>query len=132
MDYCISVNLIPSRCYDEICSNINQIEEWNTLFGLNLDINATIHKFIKKNPFLPIDTQYFSQDFIEIIEKEVIISGVEGVVINGSNIEVLNNDKFKEIIKKFQIKIACLYTDPPYNRAGVDKPGPQLEKTALR
>ncbi|CDE43291.1 site-specific DNA-methyltransferase (Adenine-specific) [Clostridium sp. CAG:768] len=127
-NYCLTLDKVDERFYPEIISNEAQIQEWEELFKIS-EITADLTKlggdtllngtdndkkieFLKQNPYLVLDTKFFSQDF-----KYDLISTIEnldeqtnGLLINADNFHALNllQEKYTEQVK-------CIYIDPPYN-----------------
>lgn len=127
-NYCLTLDKVDERFYPEIISNEAQIQEWEELFKIS-EITADLTKlggdtllngtdndkkieFLKQNPYLVLDTKFFSQNF-----KYDLISTIEnldeqtnGLLINADNFHALNllQEKYKEQVK-------CIYIDPPYN-----------------
>ncbi len=114
-NYCITLDRISEELYPQIISNDAQVNEWKKLFSIE-DIsvefpNLTI-EFLKENPYLMLDTKFFSENF-----KETIISDIEdldkktdGLLIHSDNFHALNL-----LQKKYEEQIKCCYIDPPYN-----------------
>ena len=121
-DYCITLDRVPEELYPEICANDRQREEWVRLFAID-DIKGDgmfttaysvplTEKFLHENPFLVLDTAFFSTEF-----KHKLISSIDnideqcdGLMINSENFQALQllQEKYKEQVK-------CIYIDPPYN-----------------
>ena len=127
-NYCLTLDKVDERFYPEIISNEAQIQEWEELFKIS-EITADLTKlggdtllngtdndkkieFLKQNPYLVLDTKFFSQNF-----KYDLISTIEnldeqtnGLLINADNFHALNllQEKYKE-------NIEMCYIDPPYN-----------------
>lgn len=127
-NYCLTLDKVDERFYPEIISNEAQIQEWEELFKIS-EITADLTKlggdtllngtdndkkieFLKQNPYLVLDTKFFSQNF-----KYDLISTIEnldeqtnGLLINADNFHALNllQERYKEQVK-------CIYIDPPYN-----------------
>lgn len=121
-DYCITLDRVPEELYPEICANDRQREEWVRLFAID-EIKGEgmfktgyseplTEKFLQENPFLVLDTAFFSDKF-----KQRLISSIEnldeqcdGLMINSENFQAL------QLLGKYsKDKIKCLYFDPPYN-----------------
>ena len=132
-NYCITLDRVPKDLYSEILNNQAQIQEWIKLFaidetkeqkagGLFPDnkvgfTNPLTLEFLNQNPFLVLDTAFFSETF-----KWQLISCMEnfdeqcdGLLINSENFQALGllKERFKEQVK-------CIYIDPPYNTGGDD------------
>lgn len=120
-DYCITLDRVPQSLYAEICANEEQRKEWVRLFAIDeIEGNITTEgyskplteKFLKENPFLVLDTQFFSAEF-----KHKLLASIDnmdeqcnGLLINSENFQAL------EILQeKFQDKLDGIYIDPPYN-----------------
>ena len=132
-NYCITLDKVDAISYPEIISKEAQIQEWEELFKIS-EITADLTKlggdtllngtdkdkkieFLKQNPYLVLDTKFFSQDF-----KYDLISTIEnleeqtnGLLINADNFHALNllQEKYREQVK-------CIYIDPPYNTGSDD------------
>ena len=136
-NYCLTLDKVDERFYPEIISNEAQIQEWEEIFKiseitadstklggdtltlLNSSDNDKKIEFLKQNPYLVLDTKFFSQDF-----KYNLISTIEnldeqtnGLLINADNFHALNllQNKYKEQVK-------CIYIDPPYNAPSSEIP----------
>ncbi|WP_274288857.1 site-specific DNA-methyltransferase [Prevotella corporis] len=120
-DYCITLDRVPEELYPEICKNNEQREEWVNLFAIN-EIQAGVfthaysepltEDFLKENPFLVLDTAFFSSDFKNQLLSEIdnIDEQCDGLLINSENLQALGL-----LQEKYQNKINCEYIDPPYN-----------------
>lgn len=115
-EYCITVDYINEKYYPEILANKTQLQEWETLFSLEV---KTIDD-IKANPTLVLDTKCFKQADGTNPFKDMVLSEIEdldektnGLLINSENYQSLDllQTKFKE-------KIKTIYIDPPYNTGG--------------
>jgi adenine-specific DNA-methyltransferase len=136
--YCITLDKIAEEFYPEIIANKEQITEWENLFAISeikgdmLTISGDILfkdnesedkkidnesedkkiEFLKQNPFLVLDTKFFSEQFKEKLLAKItdLDEQTEGLLIHGDNFHALNllQEKYKE-------KIKCTYIDPPYN-----------------
>ena len=127
-NYCITLDRVPKDLYSEILNNQAQIQEWIKLFaidetkeqkagGLFPDnkvgfTNPLTLEFLNQNPFLVLDTAFFSETF-----KWQLISCMEnfdetcdGLLINSDNFHALGL-----LENRFSKKIDVTYIDPPYN-----------------
>ena len=113
--------------YPDIVANNAQRDEWIKLFAIDeikgeelgsvAYSNPLTIEFLKANPFLVLDTQFFSTEF-----KYKLLSSIDnldeksnGLLIHSENFQGLN------LIKdKYSNKIQCVYIDPPFN-TGNDK-----------
>lgn len=119
--YCITLDRVSEDLYPEIIKNQEQIEEWKRLFAIDEIIPSTISvgysepltlDFLKQNPFLVMDTKFFTTEFKEKLIKNIpnIDEQTDGLLINADNFHALNllQERYKE-------KVKCCYIDPPYN-----------------
>jgi len=127
-NYCITLDRIPENFYDEIASNEAQINEWIRLFaideivaekakdmfgGIKTGYSKPLSKaFLKENPFLLLDTAFFSEDFkwLLLSQFENFDEQCDGVLINSDNIQALNL-----LQARYHKRVKCIYIDPPYN-----------------
>lgn len=121
-DYCITLDRVPEELYPEICANDRQREEWVRLFAID-EIKGEglfktgyseplTEKFLQENPFLVLDTAFFSDKF-----KQRLISSIDnldeqcdGLLINSENFQAL-----QLLQEKYKKSIDCIYIDPPFN-----------------
>ena len=120
-DYCITLDRIPHALYPEIIANDAQRQEWVRLFAID-EIKGDMmtegynepltEKFLEDNPFLVLDTKFFSAEFKHKLvgSMENVDEECNGLLINSENFQALEllQEKYKEAIK-------CVYSDPPYN-----------------
>lgn len=121
-NWCITIDRIDEKFYDEICQNKAQIQEWIDMYAINeietdldhtepwTDVPSIL--FLKQNQNLIVDTKHFSDEF-----KNKLIASIDnldeetgGLMINSDNyqaIQLLSNC--------YNRKAQCLYMDPPYN-----------------
>lgn len=121
-DYCITLDRVPEELYSEICANDRQREEWVRLFAIDeiagdgmfttAYSEPLTEKFLQENPFLVLDTAFFSAKF-----KQRLISSIDnldeqcdGLMINSENFQALNLIRYK-----YLQKVNAIYADPPYN-----------------
>jgi adenine-specific DNA-methyltransferase len=126
-NYCITLDRVPDSMYPEIAANDAQREEWVRLFAIdeieatdgNLVNAATVGysapltvEFLKQNPYLVLDTAFFSTEFKEklIASIDNIDEKLDGLLIHSENLQALNF-----LQGKFNNKIKSIYIDPPYN-----------------
>ena len=120
-NYCITLDKINEKYYDEIIANQAQIEEWKKLFAIDEIELSTLtpaysepltKEFLKANEYLVLDTAFFSEEFKEkiIADIENLDENIDGLLIHGDNFQALNlmQEKYKE-------QVQCVYIDPPYN-----------------
>ncbi|WP_140938335.1 DNA methyltransferase [Sphingobacterium lumbrici] len=114
-NYCITLDRIPEKYYEEIFTNQAQLDDWNTLY--NIVITSESRKSLSEHPFLVLDTKFFSEDFKDrlLAEFDNLDEETDGLLINSENFQALNlmQEKYKE-------KVKAIYIDPPYNTGGDD------------
>lgn len=121
-NYCITLDRIPEELYPEIAENKAQHDEWVKLFVIDeikgeelVSVpysNPLTIDFLKANPFLVLDTQFFSAEFKYKLLASIdnLDKNTNGLLIHSENFQGLN------LIKdKYSNKIQCVYIDPPYN-----------------
>ncbi|MDF1590997.1 MAG: DNA methyltransferase [Desulfobacterales bacterium] len=128
-NYCVTLDRVPEKLYPEITANEAQREEWVRLFAIDeiktksgqLKINEKTTvvysepltvEFLKANPFLVIDTEFFNTDFKEklLASFDDVEDQCDGVLVRGENFQSLN---MMQNMYRGQVK--CVYIDPPYN-----------------
>jgi len=120
-NYCITLDRVPEELYPEVIANDAQREEWVKLFAIDEIEGDTVTpaysnplalEFLKANPFLPLDTRFFSNDFRDrlLASIEEIDEHFNGLLIHSDNFQALNL-----LHNLFGNKIQCIYADPPYN-----------------
>ena len=120
-DYCITLDRIPRTLYPEIIANDEQRKEWVRLFAID-EIKGDMmtegysepltKKFLEDNPFLVLDTKFFSAEFKHKLvgSMEKVDEECNGLLINSENFQALEllQDKYRETVRG-------MYYDPPYN-----------------
>lgn len=126
-NYCITLDRVPDSMYPEIAANDAQREEWVRLFAIDVIeakdgdlVNAATVgysapltvEFLKQNPYLVLDTVFFSNEF-----KERLIASIDGLdaKLDGLLIHSENYQALQFLQSKYMRKIGCVYIDPPYN-----------------
>ena len=124
--YCITLDRIPEGMYDEIAANDAQRKEWVKLFAIDEikgDLTTPAYSvpmtvdFLKANPFLVLDTAFFSSNFKDALVAEIqnFDESLDGLLIHSENFQALGlmQEKYKEQVK-------CIYIDPPYNAQSLE------------
>ena len=120
-DYCITLDRVPQSLYAEICANEVQRKEWVRLFAIDEikgDLTAEGYSepltetFLEENPFLVLDTQFFSAEFKHKLLDNIdnIDEQCNGLLINSENFQAL-----ELLQEKYVGGVKCVYIDPPYN-----------------
>ena len=111
--YCMTLDKVPEECYEEIVQNEKQLEEWESLYGVRI---ASVEE-LKAEPFLVLDTKFFSDEFRDrlLSEFDDLDAECDGVLVKSENFGALNllQERYREQVK-------CIYIDPPYNTGGND------------
>lgn len=114
-NYCITLDRISEEFYEEISQNEQQINEWKRLFAIEELSNFTNPlsvEFLSENPYLILDTKFFSSKFKDklLAQIENIEDNTDGILIHSENFQALNL-----LQERYQETINCIYIDPPYN-----------------
>jgi adenine-specific DNA-methyltransferase len=120
-NYCVTLDRIPESYYPEIAKNKAQLEEWKELFKIDklkedlLTVSYTeplTSEFLKNQPYLVLDTKFFSQEFKDNLLAEFydLDKETEGLLVNSENFQALNL-----LSAKYEGNVGLIYTDPPYN-----------------
>ncbi len=120
-DYCLTLDRVPEELYPEVAANDAQREEWVRLFAIDeIEENITepgysdplTTDFLKANPFLVLDTRFFSHAFKDrlLASIEDLDERTDGLLIESENFQALAllQERYREQVK-------CIYIDPPYN-----------------
>lgn len=120
-DYCITLDRIPRTLYSEIVANDAQRQEWVRLFAID-EIKGDMmtegysepltEKFLEDNPFLVLDTKFFSAEFKHKLvgSMENVDEECNGLLINSENFQAL-----ELLQEKCSERVQNIYADPPYN-----------------
>ncbi|MBP9616665.1 MAG: site-specific DNA-methyltransferase, partial [Aliarcobacter sp.] len=107
-NYCITLDRVDEKYYEEILNNGEQLKEWKELF----DVQVKSIEDLKNDKYLVLDTKFFDVNFKDklLSEFDDIDEECDGVLINSENFGALNllQERYKEQIK-------TVYIDPPYN-----------------
>ena len=126
-NYCMTLDRVPESLYAEIAANDAQREEWVRLFaidGIERDQRHTAAytvplsvEFLKENPFLVLDTKFFTAEFRNILLASIdnIDEQCDGLLINSENFQAL-----ELLQEKYRGRVKCVYIDPPYNTGDDD------------
>jgi len=113
-NYCITLDKIDEKYYEEIFENKEQIEEWRELFGDEAlaSFDGTKVPAPEEIKYLVLDTKFFDMKFKYklLSEFDNLDEQIDGVLINSENFGALNllQARYKEQVK-------TVYIDPPYN-----------------
>lgn len=112
-NYCITIDRIPEDYYPEILENKAQLEEWKTLF----EISIKTVKDLENEPFLVLDTKFFSEDFKDrlLAEFEDLDEQTNGLLVRSENEQSL-----RLLLERYKNSVQQIYIDPPYNTGNDD------------
>ncbi len=112
-EYCLTLDNIDEKFYNEILGNKSQLEEWENLFSVKV---RTIEE-LKSQPTLVLDTKFFREQNGSNPFKDKVLEAIEnldektnGVLINSENYQAL-----QVLSERYRGKIDCVHIDPPYN-----------------
>lgn len=112
-EYCLTIDNIDEKYYQEILENKAQLAEWEYLFSVKVKTLADL----KAQPTMVLDTKFFRQKDGSNPFKDNILAEIEnldertnGLLINSENYQALNL-----LQEKYKGQIKCTYIDPPYN-----------------
>ncbi|MGK0256504.1 MAG: adenine-specific DNA-methyltransferase, partial [Arcobacteraceae bacterium] len=107
-NYCITLDKIDEKHYEQILNCSEQLAEWKTLF----DVDVKTIDDLKEEKYLVLDTKFFDTKFKYnlLSEFDNFDEEIDGVLINSENFGALSllQGRYKEQIK-------TVYIDPPYN-----------------
>ena len=121
-NWCLTLDRVSEEFYDELVANEAQHEEWVKLFAIDEiknDLTGGVKystpltkEFLQANPFLVLDTAFFTEDFkqrlVSILED--LDEQTDGLLIHSENFQALNL-----LQEKYRKSIQTTYIDPPYN-----------------
>jgi adenine-specific DNA-methyltransferase len=119
--YCVTLDRIIEHAphlLETIAANPKQLEQWESL-GMQEQKGDLAHltkaanaKYLKKHPFLIVDTALFDAGFKDALLKALdnLDANLDGLLIHGDNFQALAllQERYREQVK-------CVYIDPPYN-----------------
>ena len=121
-NYCVTLDRVPEELYEQITKSDAQREEWVKLFAID-EIEADLAggvvyseplttEFLKANPFLVLDTQFFDDAFRDkmLSSIETLDAQTQGLLIHGDNFHAIFL-----LCSTYRERVACLYLDPPFN-----------------
>jgi adenine-specific DNA-methyltransferase len=118
-EYCITIDLVPEELYGEIIKNSLQINAWKDLISINKNPQEKLFPskeicmdFLKNNPYLMIDTRFFSKDFKDtlIASFKDLDASIGGLLVLSENWQALSL-----LNEKYRGKVCSIFIDPPYN-----------------
>lgn len=120
-NYCVTLDRVPEKFYQEIAANDAQREEWVRLFAIDEikgDLTVPAYsaplsaKFLKAQPALVLDTRHFTPDFTARLIEGILglDDEADGLLIHGDNFQALSL-----MTARYREQVKCIYIDPPYN-----------------
>lgn len=111
-NYVITIDKLSDEILQRIATHENlnrQVKEWAEL-GM-VEENFDFNKREEKHKFLPIDTKYFKDLEIEILNLfDNLDEALDGRLIHSENYQALNT-----LQNKYREEVQCIYIDPPFN-----------------
>lgn len=111
-NYVITIDKLSDEILHKIATHENlnrQVKEWAEL-GM-VEENFDFNKREEKHKFLPIDTKYFKDLEIEILNLfDNLDEALDGRLIHSENYQALNT-----LQNKYREEVQCIYIDPPFN-----------------
>ena len=121
--YCITLDRIPERLYEDIAANQKQWAQWKKLGLLEDNTNADLFQqakvgtvgYLKEHQYLMADTELFNAEikWKLLSTFDELDQSVNGIIIYGDNFHALNL-----LIESYREQVKCIYIDPPYNTGG--------------
>ncbi|MFV9506002.1 MAG: site-specific DNA-methyltransferase [Oscillochloridaceae bacterium umkhey_bin13] len=120
-NYCVTLDRVPEELYPEIAANEAQREAWVRLFAIDAISGDLLNPgysspltvdFLKTNPFLVLDTQFFSPAFKArlLASFSDLEAQLDGLLVHSENFQALNL-----LQERYREQVQCIYIDPPYN-----------------
>lgn len=114
-NYCITLDKIPEKYYEEIGQNKKQLDEWIELFSIDVIKGFSrplSNEFLLENSNLILDTKFFKKEFIDKILSHIedIDNEINGLLVNSENFQALNL-----LQNRYEGEINGIHIDPPYN-----------------
>lgn len=121
-DYCMTLDLVPEKFYNEIGRNERQVAEWKELFKLDETTKGALDSikgkktldldFLKSHKYLVLDTKFFDQEFKDrlLTTFDNLDEKIGGLMVKSENWQALNL-----LQKRYSEQVKCTYIDPPYN-----------------
>lgn len=112
-EYCLTIDNIDEKYYNEILENKAQLAEWENLFSVKVKTLADL----KAQPTLVLDTKFFKQKDGSNPFKDKILSEIENLddKTNGLIVNSENHQGLSVLAEKYSKNVNCIYIDPPYN-----------------
>lgn len=114
-NYCITLDRIDERFYEEIAANEAQVKEWIEMYAIDevagFTTTPTI-EFMRVNQNLIVDTRHF-----DVLFRDKLIASIDNLDehINGIMLNADNFHGIRILQEKYKGQIKCIYIDPPYN-----------------
>ncbi len=121
-NYVITLDKLSPEIIEKIAKHKGlkeQIKEWQELnivdenfkFKNIFESNLLENKIKKEYQYLPIDTKYFKDLELEILDLfDNLDEALDGRLIHSENYQALNT-----LLPKYKGKVQCIYIDPPFN-----------------
>ncbi len=124
--WCVTLDRVPEALWPEVAANGAQCAEWKALYAVD-EVDGDLANggaawsdppgtdFLKRHPFLTVDTRHFSRDFADRLLAALSDAGPldersDGLLIHGENFQALNL-----LQARYRGQVNCVYIDPPFN-----------------
>lgn len=126
-NWCITLDRVPKKYYDEIRKNKDQVKEWKEMYKIHeieLDLEHTEPfteepslLFLEQNQNLIVDTKHFTNEFKQKLTGEIdkLDEQTNGLLAYGDNFHTN-----RLIRDKLYGDVNCVFIDPPYNTGDDD------------
>ncbi|UIO99355.1 hypothetical protein Hbl1158_12585 [Halobaculum sp. CBA1158] len=110
-EYCVTLDNVPEELYPEILENEGQLNEWESLFGVEREDGMT-EDDLRERHGLVLDTKHFDEEFRYAVLSSFddIAERTDGIAVNGENFQAL-----RLLEATFEDQVDSVYIDPPYN-----------------
>lgn len=119
-NWLVSLGRIPEALYGDIAENTRQHGQWTKDYSANEiqgfdelgEASEAAIEFLRLNPHLIVDTQFFEREFVWAIlgELEDIDSQQLGLLVESENYQAISQLK-----TRYSNAASAIYIDPPYN-----------------
>jgi adenine-specific DNA-methyltransferase len=110
--YCLTLDRVPEKLYQEICVKEDQWKEWEDLYCISELEPQRTEEFLKANSFLMLDTRHFGHEFTLKLLASI---GNLDAMLDGACFQSENFQALQLMQARYREQVDCIYADPPYN-----------------